>query len=86
LSFPEDKIPEEIKKILKGKSKGMIDEYGQKRVLLCCRYAVARNADNQVGFVIRALIGGWDVPGDVEQVDSDPLRYVKGKYADYIDH
>jgi len=66
---------------------GMLMQHGAERI----REVLERSRDtgihNPAGFVRRALLENWVVkPQRPSLLDHDPMRYVTGKYAAFIEH
>ena len=67
-----------------------MSEYGPERVRTVLERALKASAANPAGFIVRALEQGWQF-ADISRkpqgiAPSDPMAYVSGKYAAYINH
>ena len=61
----------------------MVQRYGAARVLEVCHHYTP---DKATGWIVTALQRGWHLKRKVPAEDSSPMRYITGKYADFINH
>ena len=65
----------------------LLRQYGAERVRAVLDRSRDAGIHNPAGFVRRALAENWVVAAQrVDMRSDDPMRYVRGEYADFIHH
>ena len=69
----------------------LLAQYSDEQLISVLKYAENRSLYNPAGFVVQALRQNWVLAGKEfepisAQCQSDPRRYVTGKYAHFIDN
>jgi hypothetical protein len=65
----------------------MLRQYGVERVRAVLDRSRDTGIHNPAGFVRRALMENWVITSQrLSLRDHDPLRYIRGEYAAFIEH